>query len=138
MVQGFGFEDTRLGLFEVRARGFRASGLQVRVFEVRGFAYGVSRFKDLRYSIFEVRGFPYGVFPVRGFAVYEVCGFPYGVLGCRVFKVHGFPYGVSRNEVSCFRLRFVVSRFGVSCFVVRGVRYGISMFGVLQFTDFEV
>ena len=76
--------------------------------EVRGFGFGVSRFKVFEVLVYGVsrtgyggsgfrsRGFSYGVsmFWVSWFGVFEEQGFPYGVsrsgLGFERFAVRGF------------------------------------------------
>ena len=129
-VREFGVSDTG---FLVICSGFRGrcarflvwgfgrygvAGSLFRVFEVRTFKSGVSRF-----GVLEVRGFWYGVFEVRGFGygVFQVRGFGYWVSGSlsRVFEVRGLGYEVSGTGFAIQGLALSVwfSRFRVS---VRG------------------
>ena len=96
---------------------YEISGFLFRVFEVRDFGYGVSRFGFSGSLVFEVRGFWFSVKGFRG-SGFMVYGSRYGVL-----EVWGFGFGVTWIGVRCLR-------YGV--LEVRGFRVWVSgsLFGV--------
>ena len=142
--RGFGFEDTRLGLFEVWGFGHG-------IYKLRGFGYGYSRFKvsgGFEVRGFTVLGFQGTWFPVRGvasgfrrsgFRGFRVLWFPVRGVEVRGFAVQSFEFRgfVVRGVGSGFRSRWGVpgyevsgSGFPVRGFQVRGFLFGVSGTGL--------
>ena len=97
---GFGFFEVRGFEFGVSTLGVSGRGFDIRAFGTRGFGVGVRGFQGWR---FRVRG---AGLVFRGFrgSAFRGAGFSrFGVSGCRM---------------------------SVWCFEVRGVGFGVSMFGV--------